>query len=137
MAIKVLAVGFAIYVLRRLIRRYRRGGTLTLEFLIWIAVWAGIAIVVFIPQETDKFARWLGVGSGFNALTFMTIVALLYAVYRLYARVQTVERDLTRLVRTEALRAVANEPDRTGSSSYPVASGIGELRSTPDDEQAA
>src|SRR5438046_3181446 len=103
MAIKMLAAAFAVYALRRLIARYRKGGTLTLEFIIWIVVWGGIGVVVFIPQKTDLVARWLGVGSGFNALTFITIVGLLYAVYRLYSRVQTVERDLTRLVRVAAL----------------------------------
>jgi hypothetical protein len=102
-AIKILVAGFAIYALRRLIARYRKGGTLTLEFVIWIAVWGGVGVVVFVPQKTDVVARWLGVGSGFNALTFITIVGLLYAVYRLYSRVQTVERDLTRLVRAAAL----------------------------------
>jgi hypothetical protein len=101
--IKILATGFAIYALRRLIARYRKGGTLTLEFIVWITVWAGIGVVVFIPKKTDLVAHWLGVGSGFNALTFITIVGLLYAVYRLYSRVQTVERDLTRLVRAAAL----------------------------------
>jgi small membrane protein len=118
-AIKILAAGFAVYALRRLIARYRKGGTLTLEFIVWITVWAGIGVVVFIPQKTDVVARWLGVGSGFDALTFIAIVGLLYAVYRLYSRVQTVERDLTRLVRAAALERVthvavrqAAEPDR-------------------------
>jgi hypothetical protein len=111
-AIKILAVGFAIYALRRLIARYRKGGTLTLEFIVWIAVWGGVGVVVFIPQKTDVVARWLGVGSGFNALTFITIVGLLYAVYRLYSRVQTVERDLTRLVRVAALERATHVATR-------------------------
>jgi hypothetical protein len=103
MAIKILAAAFALYAVRRLIARYRKGGTLTLEFIIWITVWAGLGVVLFIPQKTDVVAHWLGVGSGFNALTFITIVGLVYAVYSLYARLQTVERDLTRLVRAAAL----------------------------------
>jgi small membrane protein len=121
--IKILAAGFAVYALRRLIARYRKGGTLTLEFIIWIAVWGGVGVVVFIPQKTDVVARWLGVGSGFNALTFITIVGLLYAVYRLYSRVQTVERDLTRLVRAAALErathVAARQPTEPGWTIVP------------------
>ena len=112
MAIKILAAGFAIYALRRLIARYRKGGTLTLEFMIWITVWGGVGVVVLIPEKTDVVARWLGVGSGFDALTFITIVGLLYAVYRLYSRVQTVERDLTRLVRAAALERATHVASR-------------------------
>jgi hypothetical protein len=123
---KILAAGFALYALRRLIARYRKGGTLTLEFLAWITVWGGVGVVVFIPQKTDVVARWLGVGSGFNALTFITIVGLLYAVYRLYSRVQTVERDLTRLVRVAALERATRVVAAPEAAPDPAAAPIDE-----------
>ena len=104
MLLKILSVTFALFALRRVIVRYRRGGTLTLEFLMWLMIWSGIGAVVFIPSRTDAFARLLGVSSGFNALTFITITGLLFAVYRLFWRVQTLQRDMTRLVRASALR---------------------------------
>lgn len=105
MAIKILTVLFALIAIRRVIARYRRRGGLTLEFVLWFFVFSGIGIVVFIPQRTDQFAHWLGVSNGFNALTFMTIIGLLYAVYRLLSRIQVVERDITNLVRTLALQS--------------------------------
>jgi hypothetical protein len=105
MAIKILAVLFALIAIRRVVVRYRRGGALTLEFFLWMLVFSGIGIVVFIPTTTDRFAHWLGVSSGFNALTFLAISGLFLAVYRLLARVPLIERDLTKLVRAQALAA--------------------------------
>lgn len=110
MAIKILAVLFAIVAVRRVIVRYRRGGALTLELVLWTLVFSSIGIVVFIPSTTDRFAHWLGVSSGFNALTFLAVAALFFAVFRLIARVQTIERDLTKLVRAQALASPTRVP---------------------------
>jgi hypothetical protein len=107
LAIKLLAVLFALIAIRRVVARYRRGGALTVEFVLWFFIFSGIGVVVFIPHVTDHFAQWLGVSSGFNALTFLAIAGLLFSVYRLLSRLQTVERDVTRLVRAQALQAAA------------------------------
>jgi hypothetical protein len=109
-AIKLLSVLFALIAIRRVVVRYRRGGALTVEFALWFLVFSGIGIVVFIPKLTDRAAHWLGVSSGFNALTFLAIAGLLYSVYRLLSRIQTVERDVTRLVRAQALQSATRVP---------------------------
>jgi hypothetical protein len=71
---------------------------------LWLAIWSGVGAVVFIPSRTDQVAHWLGVSSGFNALTFIAVTGLLFAVYRLFWRVQTLQREMTRLVRALALK---------------------------------
>ena len=103
MILKILTVLFALFAIARVVVRYRRGGTLTAEILFWGCIWAGLGAVVFVPQKTDHFARFIGVSSGFNALTFIAIAGLLFAVYRLFARVATLQRDLTKLVRLLAI----------------------------------
>ncbi len=114
MLLKGLTAAFALYALLRVVSRYRRGGGLTVELVVWLLIFSGLGAVVFIPSRTDALARLLGVSSGFNALTFITITGLLFAVYRLFQRVQTLQRDLTRLVRELALQdpeAVAPKRD--------------------------
>jgi hypothetical protein len=103
MGIKILAVLFALLTLRRLVARYRKGDLLTFDFVVWLLLFSGIGVVVFIPHKTDALARWIGVSSGFNALTFVSITGLLFAVFRLVLRLQALERDVTRLVRANAL----------------------------------
>lgn len=103
MGIKILGVLIALFAIRRVVARYRKGGTLTIELILWLFVFGGLGIVVFVPSVTDRFANWLGVSSGFNALTFLSVAGLLIASFRLLGRVQTLERDVTRLVRAQAL----------------------------------
>jgi hypothetical protein len=119
MAIKILTVLFALIAVRRVVARYRRRGGLTLEFVLWMFVFSGLAVVVFIPHKTDEFARWLGVSSGFNALTFIAITGLLYAVYRLVSRLHVVERDVTKLVRALALQSAVQVEEREPASPPP------------------
>jgi hypothetical protein len=121
MAIKILAVIFALIAVRRVVVRYRRRGGLTLEFLLWLLVFSGIGVVVFVPRKTDALAQWLGVSSGFNALTFITITALLYAVYRLVSRLHVLERDLTKLVRALALSNATAVPPGNAPTPPPPA----------------
>jgi hypothetical protein len=119
LAIKLLSVFFALIAIRRVIVRYRRGGALTVEFVLWLFIFGGIGVVVFIPKATDRFAHWLGVSSGFNALTFLAIVGLLFAVYRLLSRVQAAERDITRLVRSQALGSATHVPPAANAATPP------------------
>ena len=105
MLIKAVTFLFALFAVLRLVGRFRRKQALLFELCFWALIWGGISVVVFIPQETDKFAHFIGVGTGVNALTFIAITGLLYAAWRLTARVQQLERDLTRMVRAQALNA--------------------------------
>ncbi len=107
MGIQVFAVGLALFSLMRLIQRFRRTRRITLELVCWVFVFSGIGSVVFVPATTDKFANWLGVSSGFNALTFIAITILLLMVFRILSRIQKVERDITALVRSEAIAFAA------------------------------
>lgn len=113
MVIKAVTFVFALFAMLRLIGRFRRRQAFLFELCFWMIIWGGIALVVFIPQETDRFAHFIGVGTGVNALTFIAITGLLYAAWRLTARVHQLERDLTRMVRAQALQSA--EPVRSGA----------------------
>ena len=116
MILKVLAVLFALFAIARVVQRYRRGGALTAEIVFWGSIWASLGAVVFIPKKTDHFAHFIGVSSGFNALTFIAVAGLLFAVYRLFARVATLQHDLTKVVR---LNAIANAERFEGRVAQP------------------
>jgi hypothetical protein len=109
--IKILTVAFAVFGLSRAVFRWRRGAGLFFELLFWALLWSGVGVVVFVPHYTDRAAHWMGVSSGFNALVFLSILGLLFAVYRLLVRTQTLQRDLTKLIRAQALAA----PERVTS----------------------
>lgn len=103
MGIKLFAIVLALASLFRVLQRFRRTRRFTLELVTWLVVFSGIGLVTFVPATTDKFAGWLGVSSGFNALTFIAIAWLMLVTFRVLSRIQKAERDITALVRAEAI----------------------------------
>ena len=56
------------------------------------------------PEFFGYVADILGVGRGVDALMYISIVVLFYLIYRLYAKVDTLERQITYIVREIAIR---------------------------------
>jgi hypothetical protein len=119
--IKLFAIGLALLSLVWVLQRFRRTRRFTIELIAWLTCFSGLGAVVFVPHATDRFAQWIGVSTGFNALTFIAVTVLLVLVFRILMRLQKVERDLTRLIRANAIDgAVAvkprpNEPHQPGT----------------------
>ncbi|TAK04852.1 DUF2304 domain-containing protein [Patescibacteria group bacterium] len=83
--------------------RWRRRELPTGLFAGWTLLWLAIAVVVQLPQQTDVFARLLGIGRGVDALMFLAVLALVLLVFRIYLRLERQEREITALVREIAL----------------------------------
>ena len=117
MGIKLFAIALALASLFRVLQRFRRTRRFTLELVTWLVVFSGIGAVTFVPAATDRFAIWLGVSSGFNALTFITLTSLLLITFRILSRLQKTERDITALVRAEAIAFAVQVKRRDASPS--------------------
>ncbi|MDD4351682.1 MAG: DUF2304 domain-containing protein [Candidatus Gracilibacteria bacterium] len=84
--------------------RYQRREQTLREFILWVLVWLGLSLISIFPHEVIKFIEKVtGIKSGINALLFFAIVVLLYAVLRLFIRLERVEQDVTKIVRKDAL----------------------------------
>jgi hypothetical protein len=105
MLTKIIAAFIALVAFRRIRTRYKKGGTLNFELAFWGLVFTGVALAAFFPQWTDELAKWLGISSGFHALTFLAVSALLLVTFRLVGKVKELDRNLTLLVRSQALES--------------------------------
>lgn len=93
-------------------RKWRRRELPTKLFALWCLLWAGLSVVVQLPQKTDVLAQLLGIGRGVDALLFLAVIALLLLCFRLYLRIERIEREITTLTRELAL---SKEAPRRGS----------------------
>jgi len=102
--IQLLFVLFAIFALSRIVVRFRLH-TIELKELIWgSCFWAAVVLCVILPGITQWFAGILGVGRGADAVFYIGLVGLSYAMFRLYFRCRHMERQITALVRELALK---------------------------------
>jgi len=103
-SIKIIFTVFAIFAWSRAFIRFQKRLMNIKELIFWSILWGGLTVLVFIPGKTDFLARLLGMKRGIDAMFFFGIIVLFYAVYRLYAKANNLEYELTQLVRKIAIQ---------------------------------
>lgn len=102
--IQVVLTLFAAFGFGAAVSRFRRGRIGFRQLLGWSLLWAAAAAVVLRPETASEAARRLGVGRGADVVVYLSIAALLYLQFRLFARLDDQERQITRLTRELALK---------------------------------
>ena len=101
--LQVIVIAFALFAWSRAVLRFRNGQISFAEFLMWSMLWFGACIVVLRPQWGVPVADFLGIGRPIDVGIYASIVLLFYLVFKIYIKIETVEREITKIVRVQAL----------------------------------
>lgn len=101
--IQILIVLFSLFAITRALRQFRQGALTIAWLIVWVFFWLAVGGVVLAPQTTDALARFVGVGRGADFIIYISLTALFYLAFRLFVKIEDVEREITRLVRKLAL----------------------------------
>ncbi len=101
---QIVLITFAIFGFAAAVSRYRRGGLSFNQLILWSLLWLGVAGVVLRPETASLVARRLGVGRGADVVVYLALAAVFYLLFRLLARLEDHERQITRLTRELALK---------------------------------
>jgi len=83
---------------------FRRAGQPKMRAVrVLVLVAAGCAIGL--PHITTDVARWVGIGRGADLVVYLFILATVVAGFSLYARCVRLERQITAIVRWQAIHA--------------------------------
>ena len=104
MIFEILVVMFAVFAVSRSYLRFRHSSESLAEFLLWIVIWTSIVVVVIFPGITAIPAQFFGIDRGIDLLIYVSLVFLLYSTYRIYAKIERVEQDITKLTREITLK---------------------------------
>ncbi len=74
------------------------------EAMLWVCLWVGIGIVIWRPELTTRIAHVVGVGRGVDLIVYGSIIGILVMVFQLHVAHERLERQLTELVRLQAMR---------------------------------
>jgi hypothetical protein len=103
-AIQIVLVAFAAFALTRVVLRFRRGGLPFVHLALWSVFWLAVIVAVVQPETTSRVARFLGVGRGADVVTYLALVLLFYLLFRMFGKLEDLERQITRVVRAAALK---------------------------------
>jgi hypothetical protein len=110
---QVMLLSLAVLVMGLVILRYRQRRIGTLAFLLWLFLWAVAAVVILFPNSTVGVAHFLGIGRGADLVLYLGAILILYLIFRLFVRLEQMDRNMTKIVRSLALReAGLSQPDQ-------------------------
>lgn len=109
--IQVILVIFAAYAVSITVRRFRRGDLPVLHLIGWVIFWLAAAYVVIRPETASAVAALFGVGRGADVVVYLALVAAFYLIFRLFAKIEDLDRQLTKITRAEALKDLPREHD--------------------------
>ncbi len=102
--IQIVGAAFLMFAWSRVFLRYRDDSVSLIGLIFWSLIWIGFLIVLFIPETTEFIAAQFGVGRGVDVFLYAGIVILFYLIYRIYVKLESLEREITQVVREESLR---------------------------------
>ncbi len=71
---------------------------------VWLLFRVALGVVAVLPETTSVLAKVVGVGRGADLAVYLALLLLFSLVFRLLVKIESIERELTRLVRTLALK---------------------------------
>lgn len=107
--IQFLIIAFALWALTKTIIQFKKGALTLAWLLFWILFWAAAGVVAILPQTTDTLAQLVGVGRGADFVIYVSLIVLFYLVFRVYVKIEGVEREITELVRKLAIDEIKEE----------------------------
>ena len=95
--LKIATVLFIFFASSRVFLRFKEKSISRQAIFFWLFVWIAVLVLVFHPDLSNTIARFLGMGRGIDSVFFLSIVSLFYLVFRLYVKMEQLDKDITAL----------------------------------------
>lgn len=104
MIIQVILIAIIAIIVWRLAVKLKTKEITAKQFGGWLLIWLAAAIIVAWPDVTVLIANSVGVGRGSDLVIYLSVIFLFYSIFRLLLRIEKLEKDLTKVVRQEAIK---------------------------------
>ncbi len=111
--IQIIATVFALFAVSRVYLRFKERKLSSFSFVFWNFVWIAGIVAVFFPNLTTDFARMIGVGRGVDAVIYASLAVISYSIFRIYIKIEDVEREITEVSRKYALKDIFDKRKKT------------------------
>lgn len=102
--IQILLLAFVIFALSRVYLRAKEKVLSPKAAMFWLFVWIAALIGISLPQTTTRLAEFFGVGRGVDVIVYVSLVLLLYLIFRVFVMIEDLRHEITFLVRQIALQ---------------------------------
>ena len=107
--IQIVLVVFSVFAIISVVSKFRKGDLTVNQLALWCLFWVLVVVVALLPNTTALLAKLLGVGRGADSVVYLALALLYYLFFKANIRLEKMERNLTKIVRKEALSEVADK----------------------------
>lgn len=95
-----------------------RDGKMSLGMLLaWVIIWLFVIFFSIYPNTTNYLASFTGIGRGLDFALILGLLLCFYMIFKMYNKIETVEEELTDLVRELAIqRKSISEDEKEGEN---------------------
>ena len=106
---QILFTLFALFAIVSVIKRKKEGLLGSKGVFFWIGFWVLACVAVLWPNSTVIIANTFGIGRGTDFVIYVALVIIFYILFRLHIKLESVGRDITKVVRREAVGELKNK----------------------------
>ncbi len=107
--IQIIIALFSLFAYSRIILRFKDKKINNGEFIFWTFIWVGLIVFSLFPQILTLLTKPFGVGRPIDVLVYLGVIALFYLVFKLYVKVDETEKEITKIVRFNAINNAKNK----------------------------
>ncbi len=110
---QIILTLFLFFALSRVILRFRGGSLSKIGFFFWSGIFSIAIVTVLLPDLSSKFAVFIGIGRGVDAIVYASIALLFYLIFRIHIFLEDIRHEITELVRRLALKEFKKDEKKT------------------------
>ncbi len=95
---------FFLFALFKVYARYRNGDITAGIAIGWALVWGFALTLAIAPNLSARIAEIVGIGRGADLVVYISVVLLFFLHFRMMAKQEKMNREITKVVREIALR---------------------------------
>lgn len=88
---------FATFAISRVFLRFKSKELTLAGFIFWMIIWLTIFAGTLFPIYSIGLAKIIGIGRGVDSAFFVSILLLFYLIFRLYIKLDKIDKDITEL----------------------------------------
>ena len=102
----------ALFLVDGILKFFKREERQTLfKLLSYLAIWGSILMLGLFPGASHAVSQLLGFGENLNTLIFLGFATVFFAIFKLLNAVERLERNISEVVRREALEKLENSQE--------------------------
>ncbi len=102
--IQIIFIIFSIFAFSRVYMNIKEKNLKGREAFFWLVFWGAAVLVLLYPGVSTFTSNIFGVERGADFIIYLAIILLAYMIFRLYAKLTHLERNITKIIRTIAIR---------------------------------